>query len=268
MSHRTHILAFTVLVSMLALTACGASGKAAVTDPPTQPQPAAPTQTAVLATTTPPLTQETYAPVVGPANFVMGIDNPYFPLEPGTTFVYEGRTEKGNEHNEVYVSFETKVILGVTCVVVSDTVMVDGKLEEATLDWYAQDKQGNVWYFGEDTKEYEDGNAVSTKGSWEAGVDGAQPGFVMKANPVVGEAYRQEYYQGEAEDMAAVLSLSEADSVPYGSYSDLLLTKEWSALDATPVIEHKYYARGVGFIMTKAVEGGGWELKLVEIRHN
>jgi hypothetical protein len=101
------------------------------------------------------------------------IDNPYFPLQPGTTFVYEGRTEKGNEHNEVYVSSETRAILGVTCVVVSDTVTVDGNLEEATLDWYAQDRQGAVWYFGEDSREFENGAVVSTAGSWEAGVDGA-----------------------------------------------------------------------------------------------
>jgi hypothetical protein len=97
----------------------------------------------------------------------------HFPLKPGTAFIYEGKTEKGNEHVEVVVSSKTKVILGVACVVVSDTVTVNGKLEEATLDWYAQDNQGNVWYFGEDSKEYKGGKVVSTKGSWEAGVNGA-----------------------------------------------------------------------------------------------
>lgn len=206
-----------------------------------------------------------YAPVIDPADFVTLIDNPYMPLKPGTILVYEGLTEKGNEHNEVSVSTKTKVILGVTCVVVKDTVMVDGKLEEMTLDWYAQDKHGNVWYFGKDAKEYKDGAVVSTKGSWEAGVDGAQPGIVMKANPTVGDTYRQEYYKGKAEDMATVLSLSENASVPYGSYSKALMTTEWSSLDNPPVYEHKYYAKGVGFIMTKYVEGG-YELKLIEIR--
>jgi hypothetical protein len=213
-----------------------------------------------------PKTQETYAPVIEPANFVAVIDNPYMPLIPGTTFVYEGNTEKGNEHNEVYVSSETKVIMGVTCVVVKDTVLVDGVLEEQTLDWYAQDKQGNVWYFGEASSEYQNGAVVSTKGSWEAGVNGAQPGIVMEADQVVGDTYRQEYYRGEAEDWASVLSLSETAAIPTGSYRDLLMTNEWSGLDNPPIYEHKYYAKGIGFIMTKYVEGG-YELKLIEIRH-
>jgi hypothetical protein len=207
-----------------------------------------------------------YAPVIDPANFVATVDNPYMPLKPGTTSIYDGKTEKGNEHNEVYVSTETKDVLGVTCRVVKDTVVVDGVLEERTLDWYAQDKQGNVWYFGEDSKEFKDGAVVSTKGSWQAGVDGALPGIVMKANPTIGESYRQEYYQGEAEDWAKVLSLSESVSIPFGSYSEVLMTNEWSALDTPPVYEHKYYAQGVGFIMTQYMEGG-FELQLTEIRH-
>lgn len=211
--------------------------------------------------------QGTYAPTIDPANFVSVVDNPYMPLTPGTTFIYEGSTEKGNEHNEVVVSSETKVIMGVTCVVVQDIVMVDGVLEEGTTDWYAQDKQGNVWYFGEDSKEYnKDGSVASTKGSWEAGVDGALPGIVMEADPKIGDTYRQEYYKGEAEDWASVLSLSESASLSTGSYNDLLMTNEWSGLDNPPVYEHKYYAKGVGFIMTKYVEGG-FELKLIEIRH-
>jgi len=222
---------------------------------------------AACATAPTPEPQDTpYAPVVVPADFVTVVDNPYMPLVPGTTFIYDGQTEKGNEHNEVFVSPETKVILGVTCIVVKDTVMVDGALEEQTLDWYAQDKDGNVWYFGEDSKDFQNGVVVSTKGSWEAGVDGALPGIVMKAKPAVGDTYRQEYYQGEAEDWAEVLSLSQAVSVPTGSYSDVLVTNEWSALDNPPVYEHKYYAAGVGFVMTKYVEGG-FELKLTEVRH-
>ncbi len=207
-----------------------------------------------------------YAPVVDPANFVAGVDNPNMPLSPGTTFVYDGQTEKGNEHNEVFVTHETKVILGVTCVVVKDTVTVDGALEEQTLDWYAQDQEGNVWYFGEDSKEYQNGQVASTKGSWEAGVDGAMPGIVMKADPAVGETYRQEFYQGEAEDWAEVLSLSESITIPMGSYGNVLVTNEWSALDNPPVYEHKYYVSGIGFAMTKYVQGG-FELKLTEVRH-
>ena len=211
-------------------------------------------------------TEEVYAPVIDPVNFVTAIDNLYFPLQPGTTFVYEGRTETGNEHNEVYVSSETRVILGVTCVVVSDTVTVDGNLEEATLDWYAQDKQGNVWYLGEDAREYENDAVVSTAGSWEAGVDGAQPGILMPARPTVGDSYRQEYYRGQAEDMAQVLNLTESAAVPYGSYTNLLMTKEWSALEPS-VVEHKYYAQGIGLVLV-TTEGESWELPLVEMRHD
>ncbi len=216
---------------------------------------------------TAPSSQQTpYAPVVDPANFAAVVDNSYMPLVPGTTYVYDGRTEKGNEHNEVFVSADTKVILGVTCVVVKDTVTVDGALEEQTLDWYAQDKEGNVWYFGEGSKDFQNGELVGTKGSWEAGFDGAMPGIVMMANPAMGETYRQEYYQGEAEDWAEVLSLSEAVSVQTGSYQDVLMTNEWSGLDNPPVYEHKYYAEGIGLVMTKYVEGG-FEMKLTEVRH-
>lgn len=178
-----------------------------------------------------PTTTPVYAPAIAPADFVTAIDNPFFPLRPGTTFVYEGKSEKGNEHNEVYVSHDTKVIAGVTCAVISDTVMVDGQLVEMTLDWYAQDKQGNVWYFGEDTKEYTDGKVVSTAGSWQAGADGAQPGIIMEARPKVGDSYRQEYYKGEAEDMAEVLSLTESVTVPEGSYTNVLKTREWTPRD-------------------------------------
>jgi hypothetical protein len=212
-------------------------------------------------------TDTPYAPVIDPTNFVTGIDNPLFPLQPGTTFIYEGQTEKGNERNEVVVTHDTREILEVTCVVVQDTVLVDGNVIEMTFDWYAQDVQGNVWYFGEDSKEYENGAVVGTAGSWEAGVDGAQPGIIMEANPVVGDTYRQEYYAGEAEDWAQVLSLDEAAAVPYGTYSGLVMTEEWSALDSPPVLEHKYYAMGIGFVLERTVQGGAGEIGLIEIRH-
>ncbi len=212
-------------------------------------------------------TDTPYAPVVDPANFVAGIDNPLYPLQPGTTFIYEGQTEKGSERNEVIVTHDTREILGITCVVVQDTVFVDGNMIEMTFDWYAQDREGNVWYFGEDSSEYENGVVVSTAGSWEAGVDGAQPGIIMEANSLVGDTYRQEYYAGEAEDWARVLSLDEAAAVPYGTYSGLLMTEEWSALDSPPVLAHKYYAMGIGFVMERAAPDGTEEVGLVEIRH-
>lgn len=203
-----------------------------------------------------------YSPSIDKANFVKAIDNPYFPLKPGTKFVYEGVRSEGKEHNEVQVTNETKEIIGVNCVVVRDNVTLNGKLIEKTLDWYAQDKNGNVWYFGEDAKEYENGTIIGTKGSWEAGVDGAKPGIVMEAKPQVGNTYRQEYYKGAAEDMAEVLSLNESVSVPYGSFKKCLMTKEWTGLDPG-VVENKYYATGIGPIMTAMVEGGSERTELV-----
>jgi len=206
-----------------------------------------------------------YRKEIDPANFVDRVDNRYFPLTPGTTFVYEGETEDGEAVRvEDYVTHETKQVLGVTCVVVRNRVMENGDLVEETFDWYAQDKDGNVWYFGEDAKEYEAGVVVSTKGSWEAGVDGAMPGIIMEANPQVGDFYRQEYYKGEAEDMAEVLSLTESASVIYGSFDNLLMTREWTPLEPG-IVEHKYYAPGVGLILEVMVEGGSERVELVEI---
>ena len=205
-----------------------------------------------------------YRKEIDPANFVDRVDNWYFPLMPGTTFVYEGETADGTVHTEDYVTHETKQVLGVTCVVVRNRVIENGDLVEETFDWYAQDKDGNVWYFGEDAKEYEAGVVVSTEGSWKAGVDGAMPGIIMEANPQVGDFYRQEYYKGEAEDMAEVLSLTESASVIYGSFDNLLMTREWTLLEPG-VVEHKYYAPSVGLILEIMVEGGSERVELVEI---
>ena len=208
--------------------------------------------------------EETYNPIIDAANFVATIDNQYSPLTPGTTFIYQGQKEGGTQRTEVYVSHQTKQILGVTCIEVRDTVSVNGNLVEATLDWYAQDKDGNVWYFGEDSKEYENGQVVSTAGSWQAGVDGAKPGITMEANPKIGDSYRQEYYKGEAEDMAEVLSLNESVSVSYGSLNNCLKTKDFTALEPS-VVENKYYAPGVGVVLTIMVEGGSERSELVDI---
>jgi hypothetical protein len=191
-----------------------------------------------------------YAPHINSSEFTTTIDNEYLPLKPGTTFVYEG----GAERDEMTVTHDTKKVMGVECVVVDDRAWEDGKLIERTYDWFAQDKEGTVWYFGEDTKEYENGKVTSTKGSWEAGVDGAKPGIIMQADPKVGQSYHQEYYKGEAEDMAKVQSLNESVTVPYGSFDHVLVTREWTPLEPS-YDEHKYYARGVG-----QVYGGGSEL--------
>jgi hypothetical protein len=190
-----------------------------------------------------------YHPAIDPANFVATIDNPYNPLSPGTTFIYEGQTAQGLEHNEVAVTHNTKVILGVTCVEVLDTVKLDGELTEQTLDWFAQDKDGNVWYFGENSLELAGGLVVDLGGSFTAGIDGAEPGIIMEAHPAVGDFYRQEFDLGNAEDLAEVLSLTEAVTVPAGSYSNCLETKETESLDPG-ALEHKFYAAGVGNILT------------------
>lgn len=207
-----------------------------------------------------------YRVIIDPAAFATVIDNPYMPLQPGTTFIYDGVSDGEQEHNEVTVTTETKTILGVQCIVVRDTVTVDGELVEDTLDWFAQDKTGNVWYFGEDSKSYEDGELASTEGSWEAGVDGAQPGIIMPAQPKIGEEYRQEYYPGEAEDMASVLELGAGPvTVPYGTFDNLLVTKEWSPLEPE-VVEHKTYAPGIGLIFAEAVQGEEERLELIDVR--
>ncbi len=202
---------------------------------------------------------------IDPDNFVREVDNKFFPLAPGTTFFYEGTTDGVPTSNEVSVTHQTKRILGVTTTVVRDRAFEDGVLVEDTFDWYGQDVDGNVWYFGEDTKELDpDGHVISTAGSWEAGVNGAQPGIIMEAEPRVGDRYHQEFAPGVAEDMARVLSLDESARVPYGCFDDLLLTKEWTPLEPG-VVDHKYYAAHVGFILSVMVKGGDERSELVRI---
>ena len=201
-----------------------------------------------------------YAPVIDAANFVAQIDNPYLPLIPGTRWSY--KSTDGVETTEVEVLADTREILGITATIVHDTVYEDGEVIEDTFDWFAQDSEGNVWYLGEDSKEYEDGKVVSTSGSWEAGVDGAQPGIVMHASPRVGVGYRQEYYAGEAEDLAQVLKLDAEATVPFGSYQGVVVIQEWNPLDPD-VVENKYYASGVGVVMEETVRGGDERVELI-----
>lgn len=152
------------------------------------------------------------------------------------------------------------------CVVVDDRVFENGKLTEQTYDWYAQDKKGNVWYFGEDSKEIKNGKVTSTKGSWKAGKDGAKPGIIMQAHPKAGQSYRQEYQKGVAEDMARALKLNGSTSVPYGSFKHVLVTREWSPLEPN-VVERKYYAPGVGDILEVTIKGPPETIELVAVRH-
>ena len=206
---------------------------------------------------------ENVTPRFNPANFAgHAIDNPYFPLAPGTTFIYEGETDGVPASNVTQVTHDVKLVAGVGCVVVRDLGFENGStLVEETFDWYAQDKFGNVWYLGEDATEYPSG---SKEGSWKAGVNGALPGLIMEARPRVGDRYSQELAVGVAQDMAMVLSLNKALTISLGRFDDLLLTREWSPLDKG-VTEHKYYARGVGFIYGVMVKGGSEHTELVEI---
>ncbi len=204
-----------------------------------------------------------YDPMVDPADFVETIDNPYLPLTPGSRWVYEDTSGDETERVEVVVTSDRRQVMGISAVVVRDTVTVDGELEEDTLDWFAQDRDGNVWYLGEDTAEYEDGEAVSTGGSWEAGVAGALPGIIMLASPAVGDAYRQEYYVGEAEDLAQVVRVDADADVPVGSFSGVVVTEEWNPLEPE-TIEEKYYAPGVGVVLEVETAGGAGRVELLE----
>lgn len=207
---------------------------------------------------------EEYSPVINPADFVDNINNPYFPLVPGTTFFYEGESEDETIRTEVFVTSETRVVMGVNTTVIRDREWEDDELVEETFDWYAQDKNGNIWYFGEESKDFEDGKLVSTEGSWEAGVNGAQPGILIEGKPQVGDIYRQEYMIGEAEDMAEVLALNESVSVEYGSFENCLKTKEWNPLEPGSE-ENKYYATGIGLLLEMETKGGLERLELVDI---
>jgi hypothetical protein len=192
-----------------------------------------------------------------PKSFTTRIDNPYWPMDPGTRWTYRETDQEGAELKVVVtVSDRTKEIAnGITARVVRDTVTEDGEIVEDTFDWYAQDKDGNIWYLGEDTAEFENGKLTTKEGSFEAGVDGALPGIIMPADPRDGMQYRQEYYKGEAEDNGEILSTDEMVQVPSGQYDKALLTKDTITIEPN-VLEYKLYARGVGPVLTLGVSGG------------
>jgi hypothetical protein len=200
-----------------------------------------------------------YNPTIDPADFVAAVDNPYLPWIPGTVFHYRS----AQEEITVTVTHDTKVIVGVTCTVVHDVVTEDGEVTEDTFDWYAQDKAGNVWYFGEDTKTLENGQVVSTEGSWEAGVNDAKPGIIMRAGARVGDAYRQEYAPGTALDRAEVIAVGESVTVSAGSFDHCIKTRESS--DLTPGdIENKFYCPNVGEVLAVTSDGEREELTSIE----
>jgi hypothetical protein len=250
------IIAF---VTVVALAGCGSK---ASTPAGSTSAPAAGTAPIDTGTTAPqqpppdwtvPLMRNPYHPRVDPAQFTDTITNRYFPLVPGTVMVYEGTRDGVRLRIELTVTNETKDILGVRTVVVRD--IVSGALDERTSDWYAQDAAGNVWYFGEDTKEYTNGVVSSTAGTWEAGVDAALPGIIMQASPTQGQAYRQEYRPTHAEDVAMIKQLGASAEVPAGRYSDVLVTNDRDLLDLNKD-EDKYFAPGVGMVKLGGLVNG------------
>lgn len=201
-----------------------------------------------------------------PAEFSVDITNEYWPMSPGRRWTYTEREPDGTEATAVIiVTDQTKVLAnGITARVVRDTVTQDGEVLEDTFDFYAQDKAGNLWYLGEDTAEFENGQITSRHGSFEAGVDGALPGIAVPAEPAVGQAYRQEYLQGEAEDNGEVLSTNEMAEVPAGKYRQALLTKDTTPLEPDS-LEYKLYAKGVGPVLVLRASGGTTRTELIQI---
>ncbi len=198
--------------------------------------------------------------------FVARVTNPWFPLSPGTTYVYRG-VRDGQPSRDVFtVTHSTKMIEGVRCTAVSDRLYLRARLHERTTDWYAQDRRGAVWYFGEQTAELDkQGHVTSREGSWQSGVDGAKAGIYMSAHPRVGQSFRQELYVGHADDHFRVLSLNASVNVPYVSSRHALLTKEWTPLEPA-VIDHKLYVRGIGTVKEETVKGGSEHNVLVAVR--
>ncbi|MCA9821555.1 MAG: hypothetical protein KC470_03030 [Dehalococcoidia bacterium] len=195
------------------------------------------------------------------------VDNAYFPLRPGQRTVLSAKGEEDGEpfteRSELSVLKRGgPTILGVRATVQRDRAFEDGLLVEDTFDYYAQDRAGNVWYLGEDSTEYADGKAVSKHGSWEAGVDGALAGIIMQANPAVGQAYRQEYYKDEAEDLAKVIAVGGSQSITFGDFDEVVTIQEWTPLEPA-VVENKFFAPGVGAILEEKVLGEEGRVELV-----
>ena len=206
-----------------------------------------------------------HPPFPGPSHFVRTVDNAYFPLPVGRTLVYRGVEDGEKEVDRVTVTDRTKVIEGVTATVVNDELRKrNGRLLEKTFDYYAQDDRGNVWYLGEDTKEFFPNGEVDTSGSWQAGVDGGKPGIIMENNPQVPDAYRQECLSGEAEDMAWVVGRGGSVDVPLRTVHHVLRTLEFSPLEPS-VVDRKLYGPGLGIVFERTLAGGQEVFRLVRV---
>ena len=225
------------------------------------PAPAVSPTAAMAAATARP---ESKLPKFNPDHFVRGVTNPLFPLPLGTRLIYRGTEDGLPERVVTEVTRGHKTILGVPVVVVLDRVFLDGVLTEKTFDWYAQDKHGNVWYFGEDTKEFEDGRVVSTAGSFEAGKNGARAGIIMRAHPKLGQTTPQEFAPGVAEDKGRVLDLDATVTVPYGTFRHCLKQEEFTPLEPA-ALEQKFYCPGIGVVRGRDVRGGTVSIALTNV---
>jgi len=254
---RHTILSISAAVLIVSATACG-GGSSQSTTPPTSETATAPTASS--------LPQGSDPVKLDPAEFTTEIDNPWWPMAVGSRWIYRETDAEGTVSRVVVtVTDKTRTIMGIESRVVHDIVTEDGEVKEDTFDWYAQDADGNIWYMGEDTKEYENGKVSSTKGSWEAGVDGAQAGIIVPADPKPGLSYREEYYKGEAEDAAEVLSLDARAKVPFGTFDHGLQTRNVTPLEPD-LIEEKLYARGIGMVLAITISGGSDREELISYK--
>ena len=236
-----------IVLGLAILTgACGSSGGKRASST---------TQAGSGTTTTTTSVSVNYHPNIDPANFTNQITNPYFPLKPGAQYVLDGVRDGRPQHTDVTVTRETKMIMGIPMVVVRDVVTNNGALEEKTTDWYAEARNGDVWYFGEATAEYTNGQVSSTQGSWEAGVDNAQPGIIMKGKPTIGVSYRQEYRPGVAEDVAKVGATGLTYRAGGTTYHNVVRTDDRNPLNPDK-LDQKYFAPGFGLIYTKKLSAG------------
>jgi hypothetical protein len=258
-----HVLSLLILVATSICVGCTTSANAPSATDPIIPLESRPASTPSAGPKLP-----TGADLVDldPANFSADITNPYWPMKPGTRWTYRN-VEAGEPPQEIAIVVTTatkKLANGVTARVVRDTARSKGQIIEDTLDWYAQDAEGNVWYMGEQTAEFEKGKIVSRAGSWEAGEDGAQPGIMLPAQPQVGQKYRQEYKKGEAEDNGEVLATNHLVEVEAGPYKDALVTMDTSAIEPD-VVEYKFYAPGVGPLLALDISGGASREELIKL---
>jgi hypothetical protein len=239
--------ALALSLATIPLGACGVDAGRAATETAGPPKP-------------PPVSK------IDPSDFVRRVDNPWFPLRPGTVYRHRGMKDGKRALIVFAVTHRTKKILGVKNTVVEDRLYVGGRLQELARDWYAQDRRGNVWYFGEHIKEFDaKGHRIPAKGAWKAGVDGARPGIVMPARPRVGMTFQPEYYRDKAEDHYRILDLSAKLTVPYGSFKNVLVMTERTRLEPG-VVGLKYHARGFGQIKETVAEGPHETLSLVSVK--